>query len=77
MVPDFRDPLHNVAYDVTITSKIPENVTSLLIDLELRDEEERVPRDQRSTLVSIFIVLGHWLTSEVRLKLDKMTTFEW
>ena len=56
--------------------KIPEYVTSLLIDLELRDKDERVPRDQRSTLVPILIVLGHWLTSEVRLKLDKMTPFE-
>ena len=36
-----------------------------------------VPRDQRSTMIPTSIFWGHWLTSQVRSKFDKMTPLEW
>ena len=76
MVPQFKGPFYHVTCDATKTSKIPENATSLLIEQELRDNDERIPRDHRRMVIPIFIVLGHWLTSEVRSKFDKITPFE-
>ena len=75
-VPDFRKKFRHVTCDVTKTSKFSENATSLLIELEPRNKDERVPRDQGSTMIPISIVWGHWLTSEVRSKFDKMTPLE-
>ena len=53
-----------------------ENATLLLIELELRDKDGRVPRDHRSMIIPISIAWGHWLTSEARSKFDKLTPLE-
>ena len=39
---------------------------SLLIELELRDKNERVQRVETKRLASLFNVLGHLVTSELR-----------
>ena len=39
-----------------------------LVDLELREKNERAARDERKTMVSNFKVPCNWMTSQVRSK---------